>query len=265
MGLTASERERYTSDGYVVPQYSLPREQLQRLRSALNEVIATNPTVRPEKLVSVHIPGRNAEGTVGHQAFMDIASDPHILDLVESVMGPDIVLWGCQAFCKPGGDGLEVPWHQDGHYWPIRPLANCSVWIALDDSVIENGCLRVLAGSHAEQQLHDHYVDDRPDLTLTNAIEPRYMQGHVPVDIELRAGQMSLHDVYMVHGSNPNHSDKRRAGLAIRYMPATSVFRRDLIDRTDSSGFLVDFSSRPLWLLRGEDRTGQNDFSVGHR
>ena len=264
MGLSKQEHANYAKHGYVVPEYKLPPPQLERLRLALDEVIASNPDVRPEKLVSVHIPGRNAEGIVGHQAFMDIASDPAILDLVEALIGPNIVLWGCQAFCKPGGDGFEVPWHQDGHYWPIRPLANCSVWIALDDSVIENGCLRVLAGSHQAQELHQHYVDDREDLTLTSAIEPGYMQGHEVVDVELRAGEMSLHDVYMVHGSNPNRSPKRRAGLAIRYMPASSVFRRDLYDPTDSSGFLVDFSTRPLWLLRGQDQSEQNDFQVGH-
>ena len=75
---------------------------------------------------------------------------------------------------------------------------------------------------------------------------------------------MSLHDVYLVHGSNPNRSEKRRAGLAIRYMPATSVFERNLISRSASSGFTVDFSTRPLWLLRGEDKTRSNDFDVGH-
>ena len=106
MGLSKQEHANYAKHGYVVPEYKLPPPQLERLRLALDEVIVANPDVRPEKLVSVHIPGRNAEGIVGHQAFMDIASDPAILDLVEALIGPNIVLWGCQAFCKPGGDGF---------------------------------------------------------------------------------------------------------------------------------------------------------------
>ncbi|MBI1310138.1 hypothetical protein GC176_02435 [bacterium] len=55
--------------------------------------------------------------------------DEEILDIVEQLIGTDIVLWGCQAFCKPPGDWMEVPWHQDGNYWPIRPLATCTLWI----------------------------------------------------------------------------------------------------------------------------------------
>ena len=72
-----------------------------------------------------------------------------------------------------------------------------------------------------------------------------------------------MHDIYLVHGSNPNHSPERRAGVAIRYMPATSLFDRSLIESSNSSGFTVDFSTRPLWLMRGRDRAG-NDFSTGH-
>jgi ectoine hydroxylase-related dioxygenase (phytanoyl-CoA dioxygenase family) len=68
----------------------------------------------------------------------------------------------------------------------------------------------------------------------------------------------------MIHGANVNRSPQRRAGVAIRFMPATSVFERNLIETSDKSGFKVDFSTRPLWLLRGQDRTGRNDFTVGH-
>jgi hypothetical protein len=82
--------------------------------------------------------------------------------------------------------------------------------------------------------------------------------------VELEPGQMSLHDVYMIHGATVNRSPQRRAGVAIRYMPGTSVLERNLIPPNASSGYLVDFSTRPLWLLRGRDRTGRNDFSIGH-
>ena len=65
-----------------------------------------------------------------------------------------MILWGCHVFCKPAGDGYATPWHQDGHYWPIRPLANCTVWVALEESTIENGCLRVIPRSHRDKVLH---------------------------------------------------------------------------------------------------------------
>jgi ectoine hydroxylase-related dioxygenase (phytanoyl-CoA dioxygenase family) len=184
--------------------------------------------------------------------------------MVEALIGRDVILWGCQIFCKPGGDGLEVPWHQDGHYWPIRPLATCTVWLALDRSDVENGCLRVIPASHRGRRLHDHLREEREDLVLNQRVVGGAFDEARAVDVELEPGEMSMHDVYMIHGSNPNRSPRRRAGVAIRYMPATSLFDRTLMPPSAQSGYQVDFSTRPLWLLRGKDRTGRNDFSVGH-
>ena len=82
--------------------------------------------------------------------------------------------------------------------------------------------------------------------------------------MELQPGQMSMHDVFMIHGAAVNHSTKRRAGVALRYMPGTSVFERNLNPVDGKSGVSVAFATRPLWLLRGEDKTGRNDFQVGH-
>jgi len=175
-----------------------------------------------------------------------------------------VILWGCQVFCKPGGDGLETPFHQDGHYWPIRPLATCTAWIALDPSQRENGCLKVVPGSHLKKHLFSHLREDRSDLVLTQRIQDPAFDESTAVDVELEPGQMSLHDVYMIHGATVNRSPKRRAGVAIRYMPGSSVFERNLMQPGSSSGYRVDFSTRPLWLLKGRDRTGKNDFSIGH-
>lgn len=262
--LSESELERYQNNGYVVPTFRLPPAQVAELRKCVDELIENNPGVRPEHLVNAHLTKPNAEGVQGANEILELTRHPDVLDLVEAVIGPDIILWGCQVFCKPAGDGMEVPWHQDGHYWPIRPLANCTVWIAIDDSLVENGCLRVIPKSHTDGVLYDHYSDDRERLTLNQAINPEHLESAKPADVELRAGQMSLHDVHLIHGSGENTSSNRRAGIAIRYMPGTSEFKRDLIKPGDGSGYKIDFSQRPLWLLRGEDRTGSNDFSVGH-
>jgi hypothetical protein len=262
--LDGPEKSLYRRAGYVVPSFRLPTQRIDALSGALDRMIRDNPGIRPERLVSAHIEGRNAEGVRGSAAFLDLASDPAIVDLVADAIGPDVVLWGCQIFCKPGGDGLEVPWHQDGHYWPIRPLATCTVWVALDPSTRANGCLRVIPGSHAARRLHAHMTEDRDDVVLTQRVQDQAFDPADAVDIELEPGQMSLHDVYMIHGSNPNLSPHRRAGVAMRYMPGTSVFERGLMARSDKSGYIVDFSTRPLWLLRGQDRTGRNDFNIGH-
>jgi ectoine hydroxylase-related dioxygenase (phytanoyl-CoA dioxygenase family) len=184
---------------------------------------------------------------------------------VSGVLGEDLILWGCHVFCKPAAEGYETPWHQDGHYWPIRPLANCTVWVALEPSTAENGCLRVIPGSHAAQRLHEHLHEDRADLTLQQRLAAGSFDEAAAVDIELQPGQMSLHDVYMIHGANANHSTQRRTGVALRYMPATSVFDRSLKPVDGKTGVPVNFAHRPLWLVRGVDRSGMNDLVVGHR
>ena len=262
--LSVDEIAHYHAQGYVVPQLRLPAERVTRMREALDALIRDNPGVRPEKLVSAHVEGDNGEGVRGSRAFLELAMDPEIVELVSGVIGDDVILWGCHVFCKPPAEGFETPWHQDGHYWPIRPLANCTVWVALEESSIENGCLRVIPRSHLGQVLHEHLHEDRDDLTLNQRMAAGSFDEDTAIDLELEPGQMSLHDVYMIHGATVNRSPMRRAGVAIRYMPGSSVFERNLIKPNASSGYLVDFSTRPLWLLKGKDRTGRNDFSTGH-
>ncbi len=263
--LTRDEVERYQSEGWVVPQYALPQQHVQHMVGALETLLEQNPGVRPEKLVSAHVAGDNGEGVRGVSDFLDLARNPELVELVSGVIGQDVILWGCHVFCKPAGEGYETPWHQDGHYWPIRPLANCTVWVALEDSTVVNGCLRVIPGSHRAKQLHEHLHEDRNDLTLNQRMAAGSFDEAAAVDIELRAGQMSLHDVYMIHGAKANTSRHRRTGVALRYMPATSVFERNLRPVDGKSGVPVDFAQRPLWLLSGVDRSGRNDFEVGHR
>ena len=263
--LAGDEITKYCEYGYVIPQFRLDPDKVTHLRGTLDELIRNNPGVQPEKLVSAHIEGPNGEGVRGSGEFLRLAQDPDILDLVADLIGEDIVLWGCHVFCKPGHTGLETPWHQDGHYWPMRPLATCTVWVALDPSTVENGCLRVIPGSHRGRVLQDHKHEDGDDLVLADRTVDDAFDESSAVDLELEPGQMSMHDVYIIHGAAANTSPQRRTGVAIRYMPATSVFERNLNPADGKSGVAVNFAERPLWLLRGQDRTGRNDFSIGHK
>ena len=263
--LFPAEIEQYRTEGWVVPDFQLPAPQVASLVDALDALIRDNPGVRPEKLVSAHVEGDNGEGVRGRRAFLDLARDPALVELVSGVLGNDIVLWGCHVFCKPAGEGYETPWHQDGHYWPIRPLANCTVWVALEPSTRANGCLRVIPRSHIGQHLHPHLHEDREDLTLNQRLTDDSFDEGQAVDIELQPGQMSLHEVYMIHGAAANRSRQRRTGVALRYMPASSVFERDLRPVDGKTGVAVDFARRPLWLVSGVDRSGRNDFEIGHR
>jgi ectoine hydroxylase-related dioxygenase (phytanoyl-CoA dioxygenase family) len=125
--------------------------------------------------------------------------------------------------------------------------------------------LRVIPASHRDHVLHEHLHEDRQDLVLNQRMAAGTFDEDQAVDLELQPGQMSMHDVYMIHGAKANTSTQRRTGVALRFMPGSSLFDRDLRPMDGKTGVPVSFGTRPLWLLRGEDRTGRNDFQVGHR
>ncbi len=256
-GLTDDEVAIYRDEGLVVPAYRLPGATLSGLRAALDSVIAANPGVPSQRLINAHVP--HGKEVKGDEAFLDIARDEEVLDLVERVIGPDIILWATHIFAKSGSDSREVPWHQDGHYWPIRPLATCSVWIALDDATRENGAMGYIPGSH-RAGLYSHHTDWDKELALNQVLDSGQMDASKAKDVILEAGQLSLHDVRLIHGSPANRSGKRRAGLVLRYMPATSLFDRSIVQRD----IVAKFAVMPIFLVRGLDRHGGNDFKIGH-
>jgi len=261
--LSEADRRAYEANGYVTPRAPLPERLFTRMRQGVQQLLEDNPDVRPEQLVGAHVKsgGHTTSGVRGNDILLECAHDPYLLDLVEGVIGPDIIHWGSQVFCKPAGDGMAIPWHQDGQYWPIRPLASVTVWVAIDRSTVENGCLRVVPGSH-QRGLLKHGVSRDAGLALNQGIEDGINES-MAEDVELEAGQVSLHHVNIIHGSNANRSANRRAGWAIRYMPATSLFDRSVPPTHLTDKQVVDYSSRPIWLVRGIDRAG-NDFRAGH-
>eukprot|EP00930_Biecheleria_cincta_P063302 TRINITY_DN48831_c0_g1_i1.p1 TRINITY_DN48831_c0_g1~~TRINITY_DN48831_c0_g1_i1.p1 ORF type:complete len:457 (+),score=54.45 TRINITY_DN48831_c0_g1_i1:90-1460(+) len=260
--LSSSEVEKYHREGWLVPRVTLPSQYVERLRTCLDHIIKENPGVRPERLVSAHLEKHGTEGVKGSKDFLELALHPTLLAAVEQLIGHDICLWGCQIFCKPGGNGMEVPMHQDGHYWPIRPLATVTAWVALDRSDEANGCLRVVPQSHVARSQYDHYKSDDQNLVLNQAIKESELDKLQPaVDVELEPGQFSLHDVYTVHGSHANTSTRRRAGVALRYMPTACVFERHLFESGASSGYRVDFANRPLFLVQGIDKSNRNTYT----
>ena len=261
--LSDADLDRFRRDGLIVSPARLSADRLEAMRESVQKLLRDNATLAPESLICPHIPYGPTHDAAAAARWFDYATDPFILDMVEQVIGPDIILWGSQVFCKPAGSGKEIPWHQDGQYWPIRPLATCSVWIAIDDATPENGCMRYIPGSHAGHVVMRHRSSDRKDLVLDEEVEPDLFDASRAKDDVLEAGQFSLHDVFLIHGSNANRSSKRRAAYVIRYMPATSTFVRHSGDERRQGEVSFSMSRRPIWLLRGRDRGG-NDFSIGH-
>jgi len=259
--LAAAEVARYRRDGQVTPAWRVPETRLTRLRGTLERLLAAKAPLRPDFIALPHVPWAGGED-IAH-AFFEFATAPDLLDVVEQVIGADIVLWASAVFCKPPALGLEVPWHQDGQYWPIRPRATVTVWLALDAVDRDNGCMRCIPGSHRMGEF-THVVSEREDLVLNNVLDDPRLDLSSVRDIELEPGQISLHDANLVHGSQPNRSARRRAGYAMRYMPGTSLYDRTLDMGGGSATAPVEFKQRPIWLVRGIDRHGGNDFVTGH-
>ena len=256
--LSPEEMRTYRQDGLVRPDLAFAPEALSDIRKLLNATLAEATDRRPESIVCPHIAAMSGLSPDLANDWLELCTQPQLLDLVEQTIGPDIVLWGSQIFCKPAGTGLAVPWHQDGHFWPIRPLATCSVWIAIDDVTLDNGAMQYVPGSQRERRLFDHIRDDSEQSVLNATIADGQIDLAKAAVDDLKAGALSLHDVFLVHGSEPNRSKNRRAAFVIRYMPATSHFDRSEA-KVGSQLVNTRLAEREIYLVRGEDWTGKTN------
>jgi len=149
----------------------------------------------------------------------DIVRNPNVLDAVESIIGPDILAWGTSFFIKEPHNRSFVSWHQDLTYWGLEPADIVTAWIALSESTAENGAMRVIPATHTME------VAPHKDTFASDNLLSRGQEITVEVDeskavvLALEPGEMSLHHVKLIHGSEPNPSPKRRIGLAVRYIP----------------------------------------------
>ena len=253
--LTDAQIAHYHEQGYVFPDFRLPEETLEGIRADHDRLLAEYPG-HPEFR-------DNCSALLSYDfGFLEYARNDAILDMVEQLIGPDIALWNMSFFAKPARDGKRTPWHQDGQYWPIRPLATCTVWIAVDDATRDNGCMQFIPGSHKARRLMEHDRNDDDALTLNQELRRQEYDEARAVDVELEAGQISLHDVYLAHGSAANTSPRPRRGMTLRLMPTTSHYDRELAARMHAERGGRSLADHSIVLLRGTDRCGRNDYRV---
>mgnify|MGYP001246561868 FL=1 len=226
--LSGKEILSYQRDGFVIPKYRLNTKDLEKLKDATLDLIDTYPHIPTEGLVSPHILYAGSNRSDIHSTFLEICKLAPILDIVDQLIGPDIIVWGSRIFSKAPQTGRATPWHQDGEYWPIRPLATATVWISIDESNEENGCLKILSGSNRTKSLLPHQSLTGKGAALDKEIKPEFIKNEDIVSVPLEPGQMVIFDVFTAHGASPNFSEQRRAGFAIRYMPGTSLFDRNM-------------------------------------
>ena len=210
--LSAAQVESYRREGFHAPvrAFSEPEARAFRARLEAQEARSGGP-LQGKWRVKSHLLFTWADEIVHH---------PAVLDAVEDVIGPDILCWTTNFFIKEPGSPGFVSWHQDAAYWGLDPEDVVTAWVALTHSNLESGCMKVMPGTHLES--HIPHVDTfHQDNLLTRGQEIAVeVDASKAVDIILEPGEISLHDIKLVHGSEPNRSRDRRIGLAIRYLPA---------------------------------------------
>lgn len=237
MSLNRQEIARYEGDGYAVFRGALDSELIAETSAHVEWLQRKHPHLRPEHL--------------GHTLMKDepfwvrLISDDRLLDIAELFVGPNIALFASHYISKPPSDGQAVLWHQDGSYWPLEPMDVVTLWLAVDDSTPENGCMRVVPGTHRTALQPLQRRTDVPNV-LSSSMDDALVDSDRAVDVVLKAGDVSAHHPALIHGSNANPSGKRRCGLTIRYIPTTT--------RIKAAAWPSAF------LLRGEPVAGVNDY-----
>ena len=212
---------QYKRDGYALFSDVIDPALVEEARAHIDWLLEKHPELRPEQLDS---------SLIGMDPFwLRLVSDPRLLDIAERFLGPDIALFAAHYIAKRPFDGKPVLWHQDGSFWPLEPMEVMTVWLALDDTDRENGCMRVVPGTQ-ERVLMDEkeMLETSPDEnTLTKAMDPAQIPAEDAVDIVLKAGGLSVHNPNIIHGSDGNTSARWRRGLTIRYIPTTTRVTRE--------------------------------------
>jgi phytanoyl-CoA hydroxylase len=209
----ASEAARlYERDGFVIFRNVLDAGLIAAASEHVSWLQRRYPDLRGEDL--------------GHQLvakdpfWVQLVSDHRLLDIAERFVGPDIALFASHYICKPPYTGRPVLWHQDGAYWPLEPMDVVTLWLAIDDSTPDNGCLRVIPGSHRDEL---HAIRAREDVdSVLGSESATDVQESLAIDLTLAAGDVEVHHPSIMHGSNANTSPIRRCGLTIRYIPTST-------------------------------------------
>ena len=241
--LTSEEIKKYKEEGYLIPNFQMPEKDLLEIEELHNSLVEKFPKFRNYcPAVLLH-----------DERFLKYCFNEKILNIIEQLIGKNFALWNSSFFAKPALNGHATPWHQDGQYWPIRPLSTCSVWLAVDDATSENGCLKFIKGSHKDKKLKKHKINKSEKLTLNQELLKSEFLEKNSVDLILKRGQISLHDVYMVHGSEENKSSKSRRAMTMRFMPTSSVFDHNFIFDTPEKKSLNALLIKQIYLARGID------------
>jgi hypothetical protein len=209
--LDVAQIEHYNRRGFISPIDVFDADEIGEIRGYFDDLL--------DKALAE---GWNSyEMTNWHEhcrGVWDLVTHSRILNVVQDLLGETMILRHSHFFCKLPGDGKQVSWHQDASYWPISPSKVVSAWLAIDDVDVENAAMHVIPGSHLNAQLPFEESTAQENNVLNQTVRDPQAHGEVPVPLILNAGQMSLHSDWTLHGSEVNQSNRRRCGLAMRFL-----------------------------------------------
>jgi ectoine hydroxylase-related dioxygenase (phytanoyl-CoA dioxygenase family) len=210
--LTAEQITAFNRDGYLAGIRIFDEEEITGIRSYFDELLAR----------TLAAGGDSYSISTAHLRYgrvYDLLTHPRIVACIKDLIGENVIGWGSHFFCKMPGDGKRVSWHQDSSYWPLTPSIAVTVWLAIDDASVENACMRYIPASHHLGHLTYTLSENDEANVLNQTVIDAESLGE-PVNVELKAGEMSIHSDLLLHGSEANQSRKRRCGLTLRYCPA---------------------------------------------
>ena len=210
--LSRAQMEGYNENGFIRPVDIFGPDEIATIRRYFDKLL--------EKTIASG--GNSYSISTAHMKYggvYDILTNQRIIDCVGDLLGEDVVAWGSHFFCKMPGDGRAVAWHQDASYWPLTPSHAVTVWLAIDDADLDNGCMKFIAGSHHSGHLTYRKSSPEEHNVLDQTVPNAESYGEIIVD-DLRAGQASIHNDLLLHGSDANMSSRRRCGLTLRYAAA---------------------------------------------
>jgi hypothetical protein len=231
--LTDQQLAQFRSEGYAFPFRAMSVADAAQCRARLEAY---------EQQV-----GHDANRTLkikGHLAFpwlVELGRNPRVLDAVEDIIGPNILLFGASVFAKDGRDPRYVSWHQDSAYFGLDPHEEVTAWIGFTPATLEMGCMRVLPRSHLQPDLH-HVETHAADNMLAKGQSIDGIDESRAVNMPVGAGEFSLHHERTAHASLPNRSHDRRIGFAYFYIPThvrpvSGKGRATLVRGVDTYGY----------------------------
>jgi non-heme Fe2+,alpha-ketoglutarate-dependent halogenase len=210
--LTREQVARFNREGYLKPLRVFDRGEMADIRAYFDDLLAR----------TLAAGGDSYSISTAHLKYgrvYDLLTHQRIVGCIRDLAGEDVIGWGSHFFCKMPGDGKRVAWHQDASYWPLTPSKAVTAWLAIDDATVENACMRYIPGTHLLGHLTYALREDDDSNVLNQTVEGAERWGE-PVNVELEAGEMSLHSDLLLHGSEANESNRRRCGLTLRYCGA---------------------------------------------